>query len=49
MMRGRMGRAKEKLKFVSVFHSLRNDKISTEGCKVLVAALQTNTTLTELK
>jgi hypothetical protein len=34
---------------VSVFHSLYNNNIGAEGAKALAAALQTNTTLTELR
>jgi hypothetical protein len=34
--------------FVSVFHSLDSNNIGDEGAKALAAALQTNTTLTEL-
>jgi hypothetical protein len=48
-MRGRKEEEqKVKPTFVSVCHSLSNNNIGDEGCKALAAALQTNTTLTEL-
>jgi hypothetical protein len=45
---GASGKGEVEPTFVSVFHSLWDNDIGTEGCKALAAALQTNTALTTL-